>query len=193
MQQTVNLVRYRQGENNCRRRNNARSDDLLKATVAQWDCAPLAINTPGVIFDLKTGTSCPAMPEDYCLKQTAVAPAPGEPALFLAFIDRIMNGDREMISYLRRLFGYRCTGITEHCTAFFYGTGANGKSVILSTISGILGDYRKTAPIETFTVQHGQGHPTDLAGVMGAPRNRDRNRGRAQMGGSQNQGTHRRR
>ena len=51
---------------------------------------------------------------------------------------------------------------------FLYGTGANGKSVLLSTISGILGDYHATAAIETFTASAIERHPTDLAGLRGA-------------------------
>src|SRR5208337_540703 len=51
---------------------------------------------------------------------------------------------------------------------FLYGTGANGKSVFINTISGILGDYAKTAPIETFIASASEHHPTDLAGLQGA-------------------------
>jgi P4 family phage/plasmid primase-like protien len=47
-------------------------------------------------------------------------------------------------------------------------TGANGKSVLLSTVAGILGDYHKTAPIETFTASNVDRHPTDLAMLRGA-------------------------
>jgi putative DNA primase/helicase len=73
------------------------------------------------------------------------------------------------VHYLKRLFGYALTGITrEHALAFLYGTGANGKSVLLSTVAGILGDYHTTAPIETFTDSKSDRHPTDLAGLMGA-------------------------
>jgi putative DNA primase/helicase len=39
---------------------------------------------------------------------------------------------------------------------------------LLSTISGILGDYHKTASIETFTATNTDRHPTDLAGLRGA-------------------------
>jgi putative DNA primase/helicase len=51
---------------------------------------------------------------------------------------------------------------------FGFGTGANGKSVLINTISGILGDYHRTAPIETFTASKTERHPTDLAGLRGA-------------------------
>lgn len=61
------------------------------------------------------------------------------------------------------------TGSTqEHALFFAYGTGANGKSVLLNTVSGILGDYHQTAPIETFTASTSDRHPTDLAGLRGA-------------------------
>ena len=66
------------------------------------------------------------------------------------------------------MFGYCITGSTrEHGLFFFYGTGANGKSVLLNTVSGILGDYHRTAPIETFTASSVDRHPTELAGLQG--------------------------
>jgi putative DNA primase/helicase len=35
-------------------------------------------------------------------------------------------------------------------------------------MAGILGDYHRTAPIETFTASNSDRHPTDLAGLRGA-------------------------
>jgi putative DNA primase/helicase len=67
------------------------------------------------------------------------------------------------------VLGYSLTGLTrEHALFFAYGTGANGKSVLLSTVAGILGDYHKTAPLETFVASNGDRHPTDLAGLRGS-------------------------
>jgi putative DNA primase/helicase len=56
----------------------------------------------------------------------------------------------------------------DHALFFGYGTGANGKSVLLSTVAGILGDCHKTAPIETFIASNVDRHPTDLAMLRGA-------------------------
>jgi phage/plasmid-associated DNA primase len=39
----------------------------------------------------------------------------------------------------------------EHAMFFGYGTGGNGKSVLIDAIAGIMGNYHMTAPIETFT------------------------------------------
>jgi putative DNA primase/helicase len=65
--------------------------------------------------------------------------------------------------------GYSLTGDTsEHALFFAYGIGANGKSTFLNAVSGMLGDYHKTAPIETFTASQTDRHPTDLAGLRGA-------------------------
>ena len=89
---------------------------------------------------------------------------------FLGFLDRITGGDAELVAYLQRVFGYaldRRHHASTRCS-FGYGTGANGKSVLLSTIAGILGDYHETAQIETFTVSNADRHPTELAALRGA-------------------------
>jgi putative DNA primase/helicase len=91
------------------------------------------------------------------------------PRRLSALPDRVTGSDSELIAYERRVLGYALTGIVrEHALFFGYGTGANGKSVLLSTVAGILGDYHKTAPIETFTASNVDRHPTDLAMLRGA-------------------------
>ena len=146
----------------------ARSDRRIAATIGQWDSDPLLLNTGNGVLDLQSGKLRPHKPEDYMTKITAVGPG-GPCSRFLAFLDRITGGDDELVSYLRRVFGYALTGLTrEHALFFGYGTGANGKSVLLSTIAGVLGDYHRTAPIETFTASNSDRHPTDLAGLRGA-------------------------
>jgi len=83
-------------------------------------------------------------------------------------LDRITDGNEELQSFLQRVIGHCLTGSTiEHALFFMYGTGANGKSVFLSTIAGLLGDYARTAPVSIFTASHTEPHPTDLAGLRG--------------------------
>jgi putative DNA primase/helicase len=146
----------------------AKADRQLAATIDQWDADPLLLNTPDGVIDLKTGRIRQHRPDDYMTKITHVGPR-GDCPRFLAFLDRITAGDAALISYLRRALGYALTGLTrEHVLFFAHGMGANGKSVLLSTVSGILGDYHRTAPIETFTASNSDRHPTDLAGLRGA-------------------------
>ena len=146
----------------------ARSHRRLAATVAQWDADPWLLNTPGGAIDLRTGHMRPHRPDDYCTKITAVAPG-GACPLWLRHLHRIMNGDAELVAYLRRAFGYALTGSTrEHVLFFGYGSGANGKSVTIHTLANILGDYHRTAAMETFTATNNDRHPTELAGLRGA-------------------------
>ena len=143
----------------------AKADRRLAATVDQWDSDPWLFNTPTGVIDLRTGKSRPARPEDHITKIAGIGPSRDCPR-FLQFLDTITAGDAELQGYLRRVLGYALTGLTrEHALFFAYGTGANGKSVLLSTVSGIIGDYQKTAPVETFTASNSDRHPTDLAGL----------------------------
>jgi putative DNA primase/helicase len=146
----------------------AKADRRIAATVDQWDCDPWFLNTPDGVIDLRTGLQRAHDPRDHMTKIAAVGPG-GDCPRFLAFLEKITAGDADLQSYLRRVFGYALTGDTrEHALFFAYGTGANGKSVLLSTVSGILGNYHRTAPIETFVASNAERHPTDLAGLRGA-------------------------
>jgi putative DNA primase/helicase len=148
----------------------ARADRRLAATVNQWDAHAELLNTPAGVVDLCTGDTRPSRPEDYFSKITGVSPNPDYPIpVWLSFLDRITAGDADLISFLKRLCGYGLTGSTrEHALFFFWGTGANGKSVFLGTVGGCAGDYHRTSPVETFTASAGERHPTELAALRGA-------------------------
>jgi putative DNA primase/helicase len=148
--------------------NLARSDRRLAATVEQWDADLWLINTPGGTVDLRTGKVRQHDRTDHITKRTAVAPGGGCPT-WLQFLDRVTDGNGELISFLKRMAGYSLTGSTqEHALFFLYGTGANGKSVFINTIAQIAADYGATAPMETFTVSNNERHPTDMAMLRGA-------------------------
>jgi putative DNA primase/helicase len=146
----------------------ARSDRRHAASVSQWDSDEWILNTPGGIVDLRTGELHPSDRLKYCTKSTSVTPG-GDCPLWREFLRQVTNNDDDLVSYLQRVFGYILTGSTrEHTLFFFFGSGANGKSVTISAVTGILGDYAKVAPIETFTATQGESHPTDLAGLQGS-------------------------
>jgi putative DNA primase/helicase len=148
--------------------NLARADRRIAATTEQWDDDPWLLNTPDGVVDLRTGETRPHRIEDYITKIAAVGPR-GDCPRFLAFLDRIMGGDAALIAYLKRVFGYCLTGVTSEQALFFaHGVGANGKTVLMSTMAGILGDYCLATPIETFTESKTDRHPTELARMRGA-------------------------
>jgi putative DNA primase/helicase len=140
----------------------------IAATVDQWDADPWLLNTPAGVVDLRTGETRAHRPNDHLTKITAVG-AGGQCPRWLAFLRRIFNGNAELVQYMQRVLGYCLTGCTqEHAMFFGYGTGSNGKSVLIDTVAGILGDYHTTAPIETFAASAGDRHPTEVARLCGA-------------------------
>ena len=149
----------------------AKSNAELAAVPSQFDADPMVLGTPNGTVDLTTGEMRLATRTDYLTRQCSVAPAaPGTPCpTWMAFLHRAMDGDDEKVAFLQRVVGYTLTGQTnEHKLFFLFGTGRNGKSVFVNTIFGLMGDYAKRAPAQTFLDSHGERHPTDLAGLQGA-------------------------
>jgi putative DNA primase/helicase len=146
----------------------AKTDQRLATTVDKWDANPLLLNTPGAVVDLRTGSLRAPSPYDYMTKMTAVAPG-GDCPTWERFLARITNDDADLIGFMQRVLGYSLTGLTtEHALFFAYGTGANGKSVLIDTVANILADYHKTAGMETFTASPFDRHTTELARLRGA-------------------------
>ena len=146
----------------------ARSDPRHASLVEQWDADPWLLNTPSGVIDLHTGAMRAHQRADRMTKVCTAVPQ-GECPNWLAFLNDVTGGDTELVAYLQRVVGYCLTGdISSHALFFFYGTGANGKSVFLNVISTILGDYAANAPMDTFMETRSDRHPTDLAGLRGA-------------------------
>ncbi|MFN3348888.1 phage/plasmid primase, P4 family [Pseudorhodoplanes sp.] len=146
----------------------ARADRRHAARTEDWDADPWALNTPGGTIDLRTGALRAHARADLITKMTVVAPG-GECPLWLSFLDRVFDGNRDLVAFSRRMLGYCLTGsIRDHALFFLYGTGGNGKGVFLNTWHGILGDYSTIAAMETFTASNSDRHPTDLAMLRGA-------------------------
>lgn len=145
-----------------------RADRRIAAAIDQWDRDDWIINTPAGVVDLTTGRSRIASPGDYLTKISTVAPGDDCP-LWRAFLSRVTAGDEELQAFLQRVAGYCLTGITrEHALFFLFGHGGNGKSVFIDTLMNVVGDYGRSAPIETFVASSGDRHPTELAGLRGA-------------------------
>jgi putative DNA primase/helicase len=87
----------------------------------------------------------------------------------MKFLDEVTGGDEGVKRYLQLHFGYGLTGLTtEHSVLFIYGPGGNGKSVLQDAIVELMGDYAKTAAMETFSASRYQNHPTEIAALCGA-------------------------
>ncbi len=156
----------------------ARCDKRHAATAEQWDADPWLLNTPDATVSLRLAQRGrielrPHRLEDYLTKIATASPG-GSCRRWLQFLNEITTPpggqpDKELQGFLQRIAGYCLTGsIQEEKLFFLYGTGANGKSVFVSTLAGVLGDYAKTSSAETFMESYTDRHPTELAYLRGA-------------------------
>jgi putative DNA primase/helicase len=143
-------------------------DGSMKALINEFDRDPMLLNTQNGVVDLRNGSIRPHCYEDYFSQITSCGVG-GDCPVWKAFLRRITCGDQELLAYLRRVFGYALSGSTEeHALFFLYGSGANGKSIFIGVLAGILHTYHRTAAMQTFIVSSNEQHPTDLAGLVGS-------------------------
>lgn len=117
-----------------------------------WDRNPMLLSCNNGIIELTTGKLRDGKPEDSITMSTnidydgeAVCPK------WRKFVSEIFFDDKEIVHYVQKALGYSITGMTKEQVAFFcFGSGANGKSVLFKTISGVLGDYAHDAPSSLF-------------------------------------------
>ena len=97
--------------------------------------------------NLITGELQPHNPEDFITKISDVMFDPSAKCpLFDKFINRIMDGDNELVKYMQRFLGYCLTGsVVEHIMQIRFGEGQNGKSVLSNIEGALLGNYAKAA------------------------------------------------
>ena len=138
--------------------------------IADWDADPFLLGTPSGTVDLRSGEMYPSRADDRMTWITAAGPNDvADCPIWNRFLLESTGGDAELIHFLQQWCGYCLTGVTrEHALVFVYGGGGNGKSVFMNTVSGILGEYAKTAAMDTFTASKGDKHPTELARLNGA-------------------------
>ena len=150
----------------------ARADARIASRVDEWDRDPWLLATPAGTVDLRTGRTRTSAPSDMLTRSTRTAPDlhAGCPR-WLDFLDAVSSHDRGMQAYLQRMAGYCLTGITSEDALFFlYGSGGNGKSTFVDTLTWVLGEegYAQTVSIETFAASRGDRHLTELARLRGA-------------------------
>lgn len=147
----------------------ARSDRRQAATIEQFDADNWLITAGGETHNLRDGLAKSPQSSDYITKRMACSAAePGTPhPIWSAFLDRVAP-DKELQAFLQRWLGYCLTGETsEHRFVFAYGTGANGKSTLINTVSKIFADYATIADVGTFIAAAHDRHPTDVAKLHG--------------------------
>ena len=109
--------------------------------------------------------------EDMLTKIAGVEYDPeAECPLWEAHMDLVFGGDEELIRSTQELLGYALLpGNPLQIFPIWWGDGANGKSVTLSVIREIFGEYATAASAELFMVQKQDGGPRpDLLALRGS-------------------------
>jgi len=135
----------------------------------KWNSNPWLLGVANGVVDLKTGKLRPAKPED---RVTLYSPVPFDAAAgcprFEQFLLEIFKGDRDLVRFIQRAFGYSLTGCgDEQCLFLCHGSGANGKSTLLGIFHYILGDYAVNVPFSALEKQGRSSIPNDLAMLEG--------------------------
>jgi putative DNA primase/helicase len=148
----------------------AESEPTIPVRPDELDAHPWLLAVSNGTLDLRNGWLRPHERADLI---TRLAPVAYEPEaacpIWLAFLERIMDGDADLIGFLQRAVGYALTGNTgERALFLLHGSGANGKSTFLETLRVILGDYAMRTPTETLLARHEGAIPNDVARLKGA-------------------------
>jgi putative DNA primase/helicase len=146
----------------------AQSEVSIRPELLNAD--PWLLNCLNGTVNLRTGRLLPHTMEHFITKLAPVNFDPNSACpRWLEFLSRILNGNEQLIDFLQRAVGYALTGETsEQCLFIFYGSGANGKSTFLQTMSYVLGDYSMSTPTETLLVKRSGAIPNDVARLKGA-------------------------
>jgi len=165
----------------------------LHCTLDDLDADPLMVNTHSGILqftideaakralrdegcsDYEGLAKLSILPHDRVHRLTKIMPVEYDPKatcpLFDAFLLRIQP-ERDMREFLQRWFGLSMTAlIGDQKLVFFYGVGANGKSVLVDLMARMLDGYAATAKIESLTgssKRSGSEATPDLVPLMGA-------------------------
>lgn len=140
----------------------------VEIAVSELDADGFKLNTPGGTVDLRTGKLHPHDPQDYITKITAVAPSNDGMDEWLAFLDRLTCGDRDLREYLQICSGMEAVGgvYVEKLTVA-YGSGGNGKSTFYNAKARALGDYYGTLSAETLTMNCRKNKSPEYAELRG--------------------------
>ena len=135
-----------------------------------FDRDDMIINTKSGVINLRDGT---IKTHDKFMMLSKYIPyeiSHKTPKRFLKFLDEIFQGDQELISYMKKVFGYSMTGSNKEQVMFILlGDGANGKSLLLEVINKAMGSYGAATSVDILLDKKAQtanmGDVARLAGI----------------------------
>ncbi|WP_405817294.1 phage/plasmid primase, P4 family [Streptomyces sp. NBC_01390] len=147
-----------------------RSVPMVRVEAVDFDNRPDLLAFRNGVVDLRTGHVRPHDMRDMLTYGLDIDYRP-EAACprWESFLAEIFPGMPDMPAYIQRLIGYGITGhVTEQAFAVMWGKGANGKSVLVDTLTAVFRAISKTTPFATFEAKASGGIPNDIASLRGA-------------------------
>ena len=119
---------------------------LIPVNNDAFDKDDYLFNTNNYIVNLRTGQSIPHNKNLLLNKISSVELTNRKPKQFLRFFEDIFQGNKEIMHYVHKAFGYSLTGdCREQCMFWLVGDGNDGKSLLLQIIQEVIGDYSITS------------------------------------------------
>jgi P4 family phage/plasmid primase-like protien len=132
----------------------ARSEPGMSVALSALDNNPYLLGVQNGVVDLKKGTLLSPDPNllvtKYC---NIIFDSEAKCPQFFAFLEQVVP-IKEQRDFLVIVLGYFLTGLsTEQLWFFFHGVGSNGKSVLITLLENLMGDYATKIPTEML-MQH---------------------------------------
>lgn len=141
---------------------------LPPKSEADFDTEPALLPLPyGKVADLRLGTIREMQREDCLTRRLKVMPVEMSTPRWESFLREITCGDDELSAYLQRLMSLSISGLSQHVLIFFYGSGRNGKGVLLRLLEKILRKDTYTASIRPEEVEYRRGGEDRNKRLMG--------------------------
>lgn len=116
----------------------AESESGIAVTPDVLDADPWGLHVPNGTLDVCTGQLREHRRLDLLTKVAPVAyDHEALCPIWVAFLARVLRDDAELIHFVQK---------EEQCLFMLYGSGANGKSTLIQTLSSLLDDYARQTP-----------------------------------------------
>lgn len=147
----------------------ARSRPGISVSPDDLDSNDMLFNCKTGTVNLVTGVQKKHDPGDLITKCSPVRFDPDATSpRWDRFLDRVFDGDQELIEFVQRVLGMSLTGdAREQFLFLMYGQGANGKSVLLDMLLWLLGRYAGSAAPDLLVAKSHGDHPTEVADLQG--------------------------
>ncbi len=147
----------------------AESDHKVAIRPADLDADAWLLNCRNGTIDLRSGQLHEHCRDDMITKIIPVEYKPNaKHHRWIRFLLEIFAKNRELVRFVQRYLGMALTGdVREQVVVIFNGGGSNGKSVLIDTALGMMGEYATITAPELLTSSCQDRHPTEIADLAG--------------------------